>query len=33
VEAQRIVVDVSAWFWHFLAILWVYVLALLLLAR
>jgi cytochrome c oxidase subunit 3 len=33
VEAQRIVVDVSAWFWHFLAILWVYVLALLFLAR
>jgi len=33
VEAQRIVVDVSAWFWHFLTLLWVYVLALLLLAR
>jgi cytochrome c oxidase subunit 3 len=33
VEAQRIVVDVTAWFWHFLAALWVYVLALLLLAR
>jgi cytochrome c oxidase subunit 3 len=33
VEAQRIVVDVSAWFWHFLTALWVYVLALLLLAR
>lgn len=33
VEAQRIVVDVSAWFWHFLTFLWVYVLALLLLAH
>lgn len=33
VEAQRIVVDVSAWFWHFLTVLWVYVLALLSLAR
>ena len=33
VEAQRIVVDVTAWFWHFLTVLWVYVLALLLLAR
>jgi cytochrome c oxidase subunit III len=33
VEAQRIVIDVTAWFWHFLTALWVYVLALLLLAR
>jgi cytochrome c oxidase subunit 3 len=33
VEAQRILVDVSAWFWHFLTALWVYVLALLVLAR
>ena len=33
VEAQRIVVDVSAWFWHFLTALWLYVLTLLLLAR
>lgn len=33
VEAQRIVVDVTAWFWHFLTALWVYVIALLLLAR
>jgi cytochrome c oxidase subunit III len=33
IEAQRIVVDVSAWFWHFLAVLWLYVLALLILAR
>jgi len=33
VEAQRIVVDVSAWFWHFLTALWFYVLVLLLLSR
>jgi cytochrome c oxidase subunit III len=33
VEMQRIVVDVTAWFWHFLTALWVYVLALLALAR
>lgn len=33
VEVQRIVVDVSAWFWHFLTILWVYVLGLLLFAH
>lgn len=33
VEAQRIVIDVTAWFWHFLTALWLYVLALLLLAR
>lgn len=29
VEAQRIAVDVTAWYWHFMAVLWVYVFALL----
>jgi cytochrome c oxidase subunit 3 len=29
VEARRIVVDVTAWYWHFMALLWVYVFALL----
>jgi len=29
VESRRIVVDVTAWYWHFMAVLWVYVFALL----
>jgi cytochrome c oxidase subunit III len=29
VEGRRIVVDIAAWYWHFMAVLWVYVLALL----
>lgn len=29
VEAQRIAVDVTAWYWHFMAVLWIYVFALL----
>ena len=33
VEAERIVIDVTAWFWHFLGLLWLYILALLLMAR
>ncbi len=32
-EARRIVVDISAWYWHFMAVLWIYVFALLGLAR
>jgi len=28
VEARRIVVDVTAWYWHFMFLLWVYILAL-----
>ncbi|MGE0405970.1 MAG: heme-copper oxidase subunit III [Candidatus Korobacteraceae bacterium] len=28
-ERRRIVVDVTAWYWHFMALLWVYVFALL----
>jgi cytochrome c oxidase subunit III len=33
VEGRRIVVDVVAWYWHFMAVLWIYVFALLALAR
>ena len=29
VESRRIVVDVSAWYWHFMAGLWIYILGLL----
>ena len=28
-ESRRIVVDVAAWYWHFMALLWIYILALL----
>ncbi len=33
IEGRRIVVDVTAWYWHFMAVLWVYVFALLGFAR
>ncbi len=33
VEAQRITVDITAWYWHFMLVLWVYVFALLGLAK
>jgi cytochrome c oxidase subunit 3 len=33
VEERRIVVDVAAWYWHFMAVLWVYVFALLAFVR
>jgi cytochrome c oxidase subunit III len=29
IEARRIAVDVTAWYWHFMAVLWIYVFALL----
>ena len=29
VEMRRIVVDITAWYWHFMAVLWIYVFALL----
>jgi len=29
IEDRRIVVDVAAWYWHFMAVLWIYVFALL----
>jgi cytochrome c oxidase subunit 3 len=33
VEARRIVVDITAWYWHFMAVLWVYIFLLLALVR
>ena len=33
VESRRIVVDITAWYWHFMAVLWVYIFALLGLAK
>ena len=33
IESRRIVIDVTAWYWHFMALLWVYVFALLEFAR
>jgi cytochrome c oxidase subunit III len=33
VEARRIAVDVTAWYWHFMAVLWIYVFALLALVK
>jgi cytochrome c oxidase subunit 3 len=33
IEARRIMVDITAWYWHFMALLWVYVFALLGFAR
>jgi len=32
-ETRRIVIDVTAWYWHFMAVLWIYVFALLYFAR
>jgi len=32
-ERRRIVVDVTAWYWHFMAFLWLYIFALLYFAR
>ena len=33
VETLRIWVDVTAWYWHFMALLWIYIFALLYFAR
>jgi len=33
VESRRIAVDITAWYWHFMALLWIYVFALLGFAR
>jgi cytochrome c oxidase subunit 3 len=33
IESRRIVIDVTAWYWHFMAVLWIYVFALLEFAR
>jgi len=32
-ETRRIVIDVTAWYWHFMGVLWVYIFALLYFAR
>ena len=32
-EARRIAVDITAWYWHFMAVLWIYIFALLGFAR
>jgi cytochrome c oxidase subunit 3 len=33
IESRRIAVDVTAWYWHFMAVLWIYIFALLRFAR
>lgn len=33
VEARRITVDITAWYWHFMAVLWIYIFGLLGFAR
>jgi cytochrome c oxidase subunit III len=33
VEARRIAVDITAWYWHFMLLLWVYIFALLAIAK
>ena len=33
VEARRIAVDITAWYWHFMGLLWIYVFALLAFAK
>ncbi len=32
-ETRRIVIDVTAWYWHFMGLLWIYIFALLYFAR
>jgi cytochrome c oxidase subunit 3 len=33
VEARRIAIDITAWYWHFMAVLWIYIFGLMELAR
>jgi cytochrome c oxidase subunit III len=33
VESRRVVIDVTSWYWHFMAVLWIYIFALLEFAR
>jgi cytochrome c oxidase subunit 3 len=33
VEVRRIAVDITAWYWHFMGLLWIYVFALLSFAK
>jgi cytochrome c oxidase subunit III len=32
-ESRRITVDITAWYWHFMAVLWLYIFGLLAFAR
>ena len=32
-ETRRIILDVTAWYWHFMGVLWLYILGLLYFAR
>jgi cytochrome c oxidase subunit 3 len=33
VETRRVVIDITSWYWHFMAVLWIYIFALLNFAR
>jgi len=33
IEARRVVIDTTAWYWHFMALLWIYIFALIQIAR
>ena len=33
IEARRAVIDTTAWYWHFMALLWIYIFALIQIAR
>jgi cytochrome c oxidase subunit 3 len=33
IESRRIAIDITAWYWHFMAVLWIYIFLLLGLAR
>ena len=33
IETRRIEIDIAAWYWHFMALLWIYIFALLNFAR
>jgi cytochrome c oxidase subunit 3 len=33
IQSRRIVIDVAAWYWHFMAFLWMYIFVILLIAR
>ncbi len=33
IEARRIAIDITAWYWHFMAVLWIYIFALIAFVR
>jgi cytochrome c oxidase subunit III len=33
IERQRIIIDIAAWYWHFMATLWIYIVLLLSIAH